>query len=472
MVFSSVSFLIFFLPLLLLVYYAVPRRFRWMRNLILLAASLFFYGWGGPRLLPLLLGSIAVNYICGLFAGERQGRALSVRKTAVAAAVVIGIGLLIVFKYAGFFARTANALGMPLPVPEIVLPIGISFFTFQGLSYVIDVYRGKAAPQRNPLNVALYISLFPQLVAGPIVRYETVSDAILERQENLSEFSDGAVRFSVGLAKKMLLANAMGEVADAIFGLWPSTLPVVGAWLGAIAYTFQIYFDFSAYSDMAIGLGRMFGFTFCENFNYPYISASITEFWRRWHISLSVWFRDYVYIPLGGNRCSNARRIRNVAIVWLLTGLWHGANWTFVLWGLWFLVLLLGERYVWGKLLDRLPRAVGHIYTMAAVILSWVMFRSDTVSRAFGFIGSMFGGGGTGWFTDITIYYLRRYLPELILCVIGAFPLKGAVVRFLEKRGAQGALIWLPKLYALALLALSYWKLAVGSFNPFIYFQF
>lgn len=470
MVFSSVSFLLFFLPILLVVYYTVPRAWRGGRNFVLLAASLVFYGWGGPKFLLLLLASVTVNYVCGLIAG--YGRTDKVRKMGVVTASVIGIGLLGVFKYAGFFARTVNALGLRVPVPDIVLPIGISFFTFQGLSYVIDVYRRTAKVQKNPLNVALYVALFPQLVAGPIVRYETVSEAIGERHESVDKFSDGIVRFCVGLAKKMVLANAMGEVADAVFGK-TSGLGALLAWTGAAAYTFQIYFDFSAYSDMAIGLGKMFGFAFNENFNYPYIAASVTDFWRRWHISLSTWFRDYVYIPLGGNRCSRAKHIRNIAVVWLLTGLWHGANWTFVAWGAWFLILLLGEKFVWGKALDKLPRACGHLYTLLAVVVSWVLFRSDSIADAVRYLAAMFSFGNAG--SGEAVYYLRLYAPTFALCAVASLPVKTWCEKLLSTRqnGVSAFLLaWFPKAAALGLLAVSYVKLVTGSFNPFIYFQF
>lgn len=472
MVFSSIVFLVFFLPILLILYYIVPKRLRGTRNFILLAFSLVFYGWGGPKFLLLLLASVAINYVCGFFAGE--GHPHGVRKAASALAVVLGLGLLAWFKYAGFFAETLVFFGVRVPVPEIVLPIGISFFTFQGLSYVIDVYRGDAKTQKNPLNVALYIALFPQLVAGPIVRYTTVEEDILGRNETVSQFSSGVIRFLCGLGKKMLLANAMGEIADMVFSKGVPELNAALAWVGAIAYTFQIYFDFSAYSDMAIGLGRMFGFEFLENFNYPYISKTITEFWRRWHISLSTWFRDYLYIPLGGSRCSRARCILNLAAVWLLTGLWHGAAWTYVLWGAWFLILLMGERYVWGGVLKKAPSVLGHIYTLFAVILSWVLFRSPSANYAVGFIRAMFGHNGA--FSGEAYFYLRQYLPEFILCLIASLPVKTAAKNWLEKRKEKPVcafiLEWFPAAFSMLMLALSYLKLVTGSFNPFIYFQF
>jgi alginate O-acetyltransferase complex protein AlgI len=378
------------------------------------------------------------------------------------------------FKYAGFFAETINALGTRLPIPNVTLPIGISFYTFQGLSYVFDVYRGESEPMKNPLRIALYISLFPQLVAGPIVRYTTVAGQIAARNETPAGFSEGALRFVFGLSKKMLLANTLGLIADKTFGPG-GTLSVSLAWLGALAYTGQIYFDFSAYSDMALGLGRMFGFEFPENFNYPYVAKSITGFWQRWHISLTSWFRDYVYIPLGGNRSGKWKNIRNIAVVWFLTGFWHGAAWNFIFWGLWFCVLLLGERFIWGKLLDRLPAAVRHGYTLLLVVLGWVLFRADSLSAAVSYLGAMFGARGAPLSDGQTIYILKEYWPELIFAVVAALPVKNAVHSLLKRReaGFGGYLLaWGPRLLGGLLLACSYLKLVIGSFNPFIYFRF
>ena len=472
MVFSSVSFLFFFLPAVLAVYYMIPARLRGARNTALLVFSLFFYAFGGPRFLLLMLASIAINYVCGLFAAP--GHRLKTRKLAVAAAVTLGLGLLGWFKYSGFLAETINMLKINIPVPNVTLPIGISFFTFQGLSYVVDVYRGDAATQKNPLKVALYISLFPQLIAGPIVRYTTIESAIDTRRENVEDFASGAVRFAFGLAKKMLLANALGEIADNLFAAVPGSLSVTAAWVGAIAYTGQLYFDFSAYSDMALGLGRMFGFHFLENFNYPYISKSVTEFWRRWHISLSTWFRDYLYFPLGGSRVSKTKHIRNIVVVWLLTGLWHGAAWNFVIWGAWVCALLLCEAFIWGKSLEKAPVALRHIYALALIIITRIFFRSDTVSGAVLYIGAMFGSSGI-LVDGQGVFYLVQYWPELVFAVIASMPVKNSVAVFLEKkRGALPAILytWGPKALALALLALSYMKLATGSYNPFIYFRF
>lgn len=473
MVFSSVSFLVFFLPALLITYYVIPARLRGLRNAVLLLFSLGFYAFGGVKYLSLLLLSILINYTCGILASAPHSPA--VRKAGVVLAVTLGLGLLGWFKYAGFFAQTACSLGMPIPVPQIVLPVGISFFTFQGLSYVIDVARGSAACQKNPLYVALYIALFPQLVAGPIVRYTTVEREIGERSESMEEFSSGLVRFLFGFAKKMLLANAMGEAADAVFALSPQLLSASTAWVGAIAYTFQIYFDFSAYSDMAIGLGRMFGFHFLENFNYPYIAASVTEFWRRWHISLSTWFRDYLYIPLGGNRRGTAAQLRNLVIVWLLTGLWHGASWNFIAWGAWFCLLLIGEKFVWHSLLERVPSVLRHLYTMLAVIISWVFFRAPTLGAAAAFLRVMFLGAAGSPPSGISTYFILQYLPEFFLCLVACLPIKSFLRAELERRESvlsEILLVLAPKLIALALFALSYMKLVSGGFNPFIYYQF
>lgn len=472
MVFSSLPFLFIFLPTLLACYYLIPHRALRARNVILLAFSLFFYAYSGVRFLLLMLVSISLNYVCGLLAG--YGRSHAWRRRGVLAACAVGLGLLGWFKYAGFVAENLNALGGHLPVPQLTLPIGISFFTFQGLSYVIDVYRGDTPVQKNPLHIALYVSLFPQLVAGPIVRYTTVAEEITSRRETLSDFSGGAIRFVFGLSKKLLLANALGAIADGVFAQETSTMAASLAWLGALAYTGQIYFDFSAYSDMAIGLGRMFGFHFLENFNYPYLSQSITEFWRRWHISLSTWFRDYVYIPLGGNRRGTAVQLRNLVIVWTLTGLWHGAAWTFIAWGAWFGALLIGEKFLWGAAWRRLPRPLRHILTMVLVTMSWVLFRADTLGYAAHFWGAMFGGG-SGLLDHQTVYYVLEYAPELLCSLVAVFPLKHWLRRALERRQSTVGNLLLtcaPPVLALILFALSYIQLVTGSFNPFIYFRF
>ncbi len=473
MLFTSSIFILFFLPTLLILYFSVPSRWLWMRNFVLLCYSLLFYVWGGVRYFVLLMISIGVNYLGGLAVGKFEKTSL--RRLSLILTLGVNLGMLGVFKYAGFAARTVAALGISVTIPEIALPIGISFFTFQGLSYVVDVYRRDAAVQKNPLNVALYISLFPQLVAGPIVRYTDVERELITRSQTMQNFSAGAVRFMLGFGKKMIMANPMGEIADKVFSHGMGellTTPV--AWVGAIAYTFQIYFDFSAYSDMAIGLGRMFGFKFNENFNYPYISKSVTEFWRRWHISLSTWFRDYVYIPLGGNRCSVSRHIFNIAVVWMLTGLWHGAAWTFVMWGVYYGILLILEKYVFAKFIDKMPVILNHLLTLLIVIIGWVFFRAEDINVASHFIAVMFGAGSGA--AAEAIYFLRQFAPEFILCIIGIFPIKGVLERFIEKHSENRFVFVLgealPKVFALAVFAYSYVKLIAGSFNPFIYFQF
>lgn len=471
MVFSSISFLFVFLPLLLAVYFLLPARLREGRNLVLLLFSLFFYGYGGPRFLLLMLLSIAVNYAGGLLAAPDQRR----RRLWTGLVTAVNLGLLGWFKYAGFLGANLNRIWTGLPVPEVALPIGISFFTFQGLSYVLDVYRGEAAAERNPLRVALYISLFPQLVAGPIVRYTTVADEIRNRRETLDAFTDGAVRFLFGLGKKMLLANQLGLLADQVYATRPEFLTTALAWLGAAAYTGQIYFDFSGYSDMAIGLGRMFGFHFLENFNYPYLSKSVTEFWRRWHISLSTWFRDYLYIPLGGNRCAHWKHIRNILVVWALTGLWHGAAWNFLCWGLYFGLLLLGEKYGWGRILERAPAALRHLYAMVLIVVSWVLFRAETLDYAVRFLQAMAGFAQGGLTDGRTTYYLLEFRWELLLAIPAAMPVKSWLQNWLESKSgaaAQALLAWGPKLIALGMFGLSFLRLVSSSFNPFIYFRF
>jgi len=458
MVFSSYIFLFLFFTALLALYFVLPARFREGRNVVLLVFSLLFYYCGGPKYLPLMLLSITINYLSGLLV---QGK----RRWALVIGIALNLALLGWFKYAMFFAENLHALGLPVTVPQIVLPVGISFFTFQGMSYVIDVYRGDAAAEKNPLRLALYIALFPQLVAGPIVRYITVAEELRSRQETFDDFAAGAMRFCFGLAKKMLLANNLGLMADEAFSATALSTPA--AWLGALAYTGQIYFDFSGYSDMAIGLGRIFGFHFEENFNYPYIARSVTEFWRRWHMSLSGWFKDYVYIPLGGSRCSKAKQIRNIFIVWLLTGFWHGAAWNFILWGLWFALLLFGERYVWKNLLARLPRILQHGYTMILVIFSWVLFRCESLGAVGSYLAAMFGRGAS---ISIATYFLKQYGVYLIIGVIAALPVKGWLERKLEHH--EGIRVWGSALLALLLLALSFLQLISSTFNPFIYYRF
>lgn len=473
LVFSSMNFLFAFLPALLACYFLVPRRFRGARNGVLLVFSLAFYACGGPKLLGLMAASIAVNYLGGLCAAPgRRGR-----RAAMLLTVAANLALLGYFKYANFLMENLALAGLAVTVPNITLPIGVSFFTFQGMSYVLDVYRGDAPAERDPLRVALYIALFPQLVAGPIVRYTTVSHEIAERRETVEEAASGGVRFCFGLAKKMLLANALGQIADAAFGAGP-LLTTSLAWLGALAYTGQIYFDFSGYSDMAIGLGRLLGFHFLENFNYPYISRSATEFWRRWHISLSSWFRDYVYIPLGGSRCGRWKQARNILVVWLLTGMWHGAAWNFILWGLYYAALLLGEKFLWGRITERLPGFLQHLYAMTLIVLGWTIFRAESLAAVGAMLSAMFGAAPGGLWSGETWYYLLEFRWELLLAIPAALPVKNWLQGALERREREGsrpasfALALAPRGMALGLFALSVLALLSSSFNPFIYFRF
>ncbi len=462
MVFSSLTFLLYFLPAVFLGYYLIPRRFRSARNFWLLGFSLLFYGCSGFRFLPLLVLICLVDYFCGfLAASQGSGR----KKLGVALAAAVGVGLLGYYKYTGFFTSSLSGLGLPVKVLETVLPVGISFFTFQGLSYVMDVYRKPGLLEKNPLRVMLYVAFFPQLVAGPIVRYEVISHEIPGRRETLSEVTAGLTRFLFGLGKKLLLADAMGQIADAIFAYDAAALPMVLAWLGAISYTFQIYFDFSGYSDMAIGLGQLFGFHFPENFNYPYISRSIREFWTRWHISLSSWFRDYVYIPLGGSRKGQLRRVLNLLLVWLLTGLWHGAAWNFVLWGLWYFLFLMLERLIPKK--KPLPGFLGWMGTMLVVMFGWVLFRAPHLGDALRFMGSMVGLG-EGLPASAAVYYLKEYRIEWICAALAVLPWK----HWLQNRLPEKLTAAASRLLALVLLGLSLLQLVTDSFNPFIYFQF
>lgn len=458
MVFSSLIFLFFFLPAVLFCYYIVPTRFIRARNMVLLLFSLFFYFYGEPKLIIMLVLSILMNYLFGLSMRSRY------RKSLLIFCITANLTLLGVFKYLNFFIRTADGLlGLNIQLTSIVMPIGISFYTFQALSYVIDVYRSEVPPQHDPFSLALYVSMFPQLIAGPIVRYHDVNEQLAVRSHSVAQFSDGISRFVFGLSKKVLLSNVFAQIADGIFAYQPAELSTAAAWLGAIGYTLQIYFDFSGYSDMAIGLGKMFGFTFLENFNYPYISRSVTEFWRRWHISLSTWFRDYVYIPLGGNRCSPARHICNLLVVWTLTGFWHGANWTFMAWGLYFGILLILEKKFLSRLIERLPMILRHVYALFFIIIGWVFFRSDSMNLAMQYIGRMFSSNVpvNGFVTE----YLIRFWPYLLFGVVLSAPV---FPRLTNTRAWR--VLEIPILGILGLLCVM--SLLASSYNPFIYFRF
>ena len=457
MVFSSTVFLFLFLPLTLCIYYNPWLTGRRFRNVFLLLVSLFFYAWGEPVFVSLMVISIVVAFFVGQHLhGEK-------RKYWLGTGVAFHVGLLFIFKYLTFVLGQLGLLVGSLEGFAIALPIGISFFTFQLLSYLFDVYYDKAKAQENILNLGLYVALFPQLIAGPIVRYDAIAAEITNRRENLTDFSEGMLRFIYGLAKKVLIANFMGQLADTIFAM-NSSLSVGTAWLGAVAYTLQIYFDFSGYSDMAIGLGRMFGFHFAENFNYPYIAKSATEFWRRWHISLGSWFRDYVYIPLGGNRCSTLRWVLNLFAVWALTGIWHGANYTFLAWGLFYFVLLMVEKFT------RLPEKLGfvaHIYAMMAVIAGWVMFRSENLGAGLHYIGMMFGLGSLGLTDDYFWLYLGQTYSVLLAGIILSLP----VLPWLKQHGGRLVENSEP-VAALGLFVLTLVVAVSASYNPFIYFNF
>ena len=481
MVFSSTIFLFFFLPLTLLAYFVVGPRGR---NAILLAASLLFYAWGETVYLLVMLFSIAANYLFGLLIDQARQRGRRGR-LAFVFAVATNLGLLGFFKYANFFVDNLNqllqVLGVaPVEVGRVHLPIGISFFTFQALSYIIDLYRDETRVQRSLLNFALYKALFPQLIAGPIVRYRDVAREIEQRTVSLHDFAGGVQRFIIGLGKKVLIANVMGRAADTIFATPAETLPATLAWIGAIAYMLQIYFDFSGYSDMAIGLGRMFGFHFLENFNYPYIARSVREFWRRWHISLSTWFRDYLYIPLGGNRHGPVRTGANLLLVFLLCGLWHGASWTFLIWGVYHGIFLVLERVPAVRwLLDRLPAPVQHAYVLLVVLVGWVFFRADTFAHALAYLQAMVDFSRPPLFNSQLFLALNNeFSLTLVAAVIGSAP----VFALLQRWRAGRPIVPAPAIRWLAVTAqvgslgfvLVYSIAAVlgGAHNPFLYFRF
>lgn len=472
MVFSSLVFLFVFLPIVLVLYYLSGKKYR---NYLLLLASLFFYAWGEPTYVVIMLISIGANYLCGLLVDEKK--ADKIRVAGVVISVIFNICMLGVFKYSGFFVKNINAaFNTSLPVPEIALPLGISFFTFQAMSYVIDVYRKDAKVQKNIFDLSLYISLFPQLVAGPIVRYQTVADQIDERDHNIVKFGDGVRRFIIGLGKKVLLSNSLGMLADSVFGMQTYQLTVVSTWLGILAYSLQIFFDFSGYSDMAIGLGKMFGFEFLENFNYPYISQSASEFWRRWHISLGSWFRDYVYFPLGGSRRGNVRTYINLFIVWFLTGFWHGASWTFIAWGLYFGLLIGMEKSYLGRILNGVPRFVRHIYLLLVVMIGWVFFRADSFSYSIEFIKNMFFMGRSTVFDGTAAAYLNDYWFVLVLSMIFCVPIvdwiRGKIEVANEKILESNVSYILNSVVYTGIFLIVIFKLVNSTYNPFLYFRF
>ena len=456
MLFSSIPFLFYYLPVVLLVYFLLPRG---LRNGFLLLASLFFYAWGEPRYVLLMAATITVFYALGIAIEKSEGRA---KKLWLALAVGSGLAALAVFKYADFALENFNALtGMSISLLKLALPIGISFYTFQSISYAVDVYRGDTKAQRNIIDFGAYVALFPQLIAGPIVRYVDIARELEHRQESWEDVASGAFHFLIGLGKKVLIANPLGELCSIFRDSGEKS--VLFYWLYAIAFALHIYFDFSGYSDMAVGLGRAFGFRFPRNFDYPYISKSITEFWRRWHMTLGGWFRDYVYIPLGGNRVSKGRWVVNILVVWMLTGLWHGAAWNFVLWGLLFAAFLMLEKWL---PVHKLPNALRHGYVLLVVVISFVIFNAESLAQAWGDISGMFGGQTVPLLTAESVYYLKSYGLLLAVAAVGATPLVRNTAAQLEKVG------FLRLAVAAALLLVCTAYLVDGSFNPFLYFRF
>ena len=466
MLFSSITFLYYFLPIVLLLYLIVPKI---LKNAVLLCASLIFYGWGEPKYIVLMVFAILSSYILGLLIDKFRATMLS--KIFVTMSIVSSLGILAYFKYADFFISNFNTvIGLDVPLLKLALPIGISFYTFQTLSYTIDLYWGNVPVQKNLISFATYVVLFPQLIAGPIVRYIDIDKQLEDRTHSLEKVALGIRRFTLGLGKKILIANQLGELCEIFRAM--ETKTVLFYWLYAVAFMLHIYFDFSGYSDMAIGLGKIFGFDFMENFNYPYISASVTEFWRRWHISLSTWFRDYLYIPLGGNRVSNAKRLRNIFIVWLATGFWHGAAWNFIIWGLYFAVILLIEKH-W--LLEQLNKCkvINHIYVLFLVAISFVIFNAADMSEAFVYIGGMFGIGADGFVDAEWFYYIRSYGLILLLGIVGATPLPKLIMSKIEANpyGKKCLSVLEPIALAFMMLIMTAY-LVDGSFNPFLYFRF
>ena len=465
MLFSSISFLYYFLPCVLIIYFCTPKKFK---NIILLLSSLLFYFYGEPVYILVMIGSIISGYIHGLLINKYK----KYKKIFLITSITISLGLLILFKYSNFIIDNINSIfNAKFALLNLALPIGISFYTFQILSYVIDVYNEKVAVQKSIIKLATYVSLFPQLIAGPIVRYSDIEKELSNRMHSFENMALGIRRFVIGLAKKILIANQLGEISN-IF-LQTDETSVIFYWMYGIAFCLQIYFDFSAYSDMAIGLGKMFGFHFLENFNYPYISKSITEFWRRWHISLSTWFRDYVYIPLGGNRVGKLKLLRNIFVVWCLTGIWHGANWTFIIWGLMFGILLIIEKIFLLKALDKIPKIFRHIYVLFVVMISFIIFNATDIRQAIYQIKGLFGINGETIINSYTLYYLKSYLVIFIIAIIGSTPLLKNIIEKLKQRSKINKIINLfEPIVIMALLLISTAYLVDNSYNPFLYFRF
>lgn len=463
MLFTSISFLYYFLPIVLILYFIMPKK---LKNFILLVSSLLFYFYGEPKYILLMIIEVLIAYIGAILIDKFKSKRIFI------ITIIIHIATLCIFKYTDFIISNINNIfKSDIPLLNIAMPIGISFYTFQILSYVIDVYKGKVKVQRNIINLFTYVSLFPQLIAGPIVRYETIEEELRNRKHSFKDFSYGAERFVIGLGKKILIANILGELCSKLSQSLEST--TVLYWLISISYMLQIYFDFSAYSDMAIGLGRIFGFHFLENFDYPYMSKSITEFWRRWHISLGSWFRDYVYIPLGGNKKGIKVQIRNILVVWALTGIWHGASWNFILWGLMFGILLMIEKIFLKKILDKIPSLFSRIYVLFMVMISFIIFSCGDIPSAFNNILGLFGVGTHDFINDYTIYYLRSYIVVIIIAIIGSTPLLKNIILNLRKNKIMNMIINVVQpVFMVTLLIIITSYLVDNSYNPFLYFRF
>lgn len=468
MLFSSIPFLYYFLPCVLILYVIAPKK---LKNTVLLLTSLVFYGWGEPKYVVLMTVTIFIGYFSGIVIEKCIDTKPKIAKAALIVSVCIFLGFLGYFKYANFFVENFIALtGIDAKMLQIALPIGISFYTFQILSYCVDVYRKDVPAQKNVINLASYVTMFPQLIAGPIVRYSDIALQLNERKHTFELVSDGIRRFIIGLSKKILLANILGEVCDAFKA--SDDKSILFFWFYAVCYMLHVYFDFSGYSDMAIGLGHMFGFRFMENFNYPYISSSATEFWRRWHISLGSWFRDYVYIPLGGNRVSKARHCFNIFVVWMLTGFWHGADWVFIVWGVYFAVLLLIEKFFLLKYLKK-TKVISHIYVLLMVLFSFVIFNAADMGEAVQYLGGLFGAGEYPVISESFIWYLRNYAPVLLIGCVGATPLlRNTCLKLRENKTANRILNVLEPVVLVILLLLVTAYLVDGSYNPFLYFRF
>ena len=462
MVFSSITFLFYFLPIVIGIYYIVPNK---LKNIVLLLASIFFYFYGEPKYVLIMLLSITCTYIFGILIDKYK----KYSKLFLTISICLIAGILVYFKYMNFIIENINLwLSNRIDFIYVVLPIGISFYTFQLISYIIDVYRGQAKVQKNILKLAMYISLFPQLIAGPIVRYTTIEEQLENRKYSFEKFALGVRRFVIGLGKKVLIANMLGELINVFLATKDSS--ILFYWMYGIANMLQIYFDFSGYSDMAIGLGKMFGFEFLENFNYPYIATNITDFWRRWHISLSSWFRDYIYIPLGGNRVSKIKWIRNILIVWLLTGLWHGSAWNFIIWGLYFGILLIIEKIFLNRYLEKFPKILSRIYVLIIVMISFIIFSGENMNQIIQNIGGLVGCAESNFISKESLYYFKSYLVVFIVAIIGATPIFKNIIQ--NRKNIDKFINILEPIYLLIIFVISTSYIIDGSFNPFLYFRF